>query len=246
MIPKIIHFCWLSGDKYPKKIEYCIKTWKKYLPDYEFRLWDLNRFDINSSIWCKEAFESKKYAFAADYIRCYALYHEGGIYLDSDVEVIRSFDDLLHLPYFIGEEQGTNIEPAVIGCEKGWPFLGEMLSYYENRHFIQGEEFDMMVLPIIMSDRIKEFYEYKKIDDISQFTNDSKTLCVLPATWFSPKFPNGYRCEITEDTYAVHHFAASWYPVDKKLFRIIRKIFGYRFAHICSVSVKWAKSLFVK
>ena len=114
MIPKVIHFCWLSGDKYPSKIRYCINSWKEKLPDYEIRLWDLSRFDIDSSVWCKEAFEMKKYAFAADYIRCYALYKEGGIYLDSDVELLRSFDDLLHLPYFIGEEQGGNIEPAII------------------------------------------------------------------------------------------------------------------------------------
>lgn len=157
MIPKVIHFCWLSGDKYPSKIRYCINSWKEKLPDYEIRLWDLSRFDIDSSVWCKEAFEMKKYAFAADYIRCYALYKEGGIYLDSDVELLRSFDDLLHLPYFIGEEQGGNIEPAIIGCEKGWDFLERMLSYYENRHFVVNGNMDMQTLPA-MGRRTKRFF----------------------------------------------------------------------------------------
>ena len=88
MIPKIIHFCWMSGDPYPEKIQKCIDSWKKILPDYEFWLWDSNRFDMESSVWVKEAFAARKYAFCADYIRCFALYTYGGIYLDSDVEVL--------------------------------------------------------------------------------------------------------------------------------------------------------------
>ena len=100
MISKVIHLCWLSGDPYPEKIKKCIDSWKRVLSDYEIILWDTKRFDLDSSIWVKQAFEAKKYAFAADYIRFYALYHYGGIYMDSDVEVLKSFDDLLHLPYF--------------------------------------------------------------------------------------------------------------------------------------------------
>lgn len=181
MIPKVIHFCWLSGDKYPSKIRYCINSWKEKLPDYEIRLWDLSRFDIDSSVWCKEAFEMKKYAFAADYIRCYALYKEGGIYLDSDVELLRSFDDLLHLPYFIGEEQGGNIEPAIIGCEKGWDFLERMLSYYENRHFVVNGNMDMQTLPAIMSQEINRHYEYKKFGPLKnlRLTVISSVSCQL-------------------------------------------------------------------
>ena len=99
MIPKIIHFCWLSDDPYPKKIQFCLDTWKKKLPDYEIMLWDFNRFPKDKSVWVSEAFDARKYAFAADYIRFYALYNYGGIYLDSDVEVIKNFDDFLHLPY---------------------------------------------------------------------------------------------------------------------------------------------------
>ena len=96
MIPKIIHYCWLSGDAFPENIRTCFASWKQFLPDYEFRLWDTARFDVHSLPWTKEAFEAKKYAFAADYIRLYALYQFGGIYLDSDVLLYKSFDDLLH------------------------------------------------------------------------------------------------------------------------------------------------------
>lgn len=241
MIPKIIHFCWLSNDKYPQKIEYCINSWKNYLPDYEIRLWDLKRFDINSSIWCKEAFNEKKYAFAADYIRCYALYTEGGIYLDSDVEVLKSFDDLLHLPYFIGEEQGTNIEPAIIGCEKGWNFLEEMLEYYKNRHFVTENGYDMETLPQIMSNRIRESYTYTRISTPKEFDVNVQKLCVLPAEYFSPKHPNSFNCDCTNNTYTIHHFEASWYPIDKKLFRFICKLFGYKVACLISKIIKKIK-----
>lgn len=246
MIPKIIHFCWLSGDKYPNKIQYCINSWRKRLPDYEIRLWDLSRFDINSSVWCKEAFEAKRYAFAADYIRCYALYMEEGIYLDSDVEVLKSFDDLLHLPYFIGEEQGGNIEPAIMGCEKGWGFLGKMLAYYENRHFLTDSGFDMETLPVIMSKEIRKHYRYTKINSLKEFQGGNEILSIFSAEFFSPKYPNSFRCPITQNTYAVHHFAASWYPVDKKAFRTIRKIFGYKVAHGISVVVKGSKAFVSK
>jgi len=118
MIPKIIHFCWLSNDEYPKKIKKCVASWRKKLPDYEFILWDTNKFDINSTLWTKQAYETKKYAFAADYIRLHAIYTYGGIYLDTDVEVLKRFDNLLNLPYFIGSQHDHLMEAAVIGAEK--------------------------------------------------------------------------------------------------------------------------------
>ena len=108
MIPKILHLCWLSGDAYPAKIAKCIDSWKRVLPDYDIILWDTKRFPLSQSQWVREAFEKKKYAFAADYIRFYALYTMGGIYLDSDVEVLKSFDDLLDLPYFMGASRGRH------------------------------------------------------------------------------------------------------------------------------------------
>lgn len=103
MIPKIVHYCWLSEEPFPKIVKKCIETWHKILPDYDFMLWDLNRFPLDKCKWVKQAYQAKKYAFAADYIRLYALYHYGGIYLDTDVQVLKSYNDLLDLPYFIGQ-----------------------------------------------------------------------------------------------------------------------------------------------
>ena len=119
MIPKVIHFCWLSGDPYPPLIAKCIESWKINLPDYQIILWDTKKIDVTSNVWLEQAYKCRKYAFAADYIRFYALYNYGGIYLDADVEVIKSFDDLLSLQQFIGEDASGDIEAAVMGAEKG-------------------------------------------------------------------------------------------------------------------------------
>lgn len=102
-------------------IRHCIDSWRRVLPDYEIVLWDTKRFDVNSVPWVKEAFAAKKYAFASDYIRAYALYHEGGIYLDSDVEVLKTFDPLLQYKSFIGFEAVSDmVEPAIIGLKPVW------------------------------------------------------------------------------------------------------------------------------
>ena len=97
MIPKIIHYCWLSSAPIPKSLQICMNTWKKVLPDYEYMLWNFDRFPKTKSKWVSDAFDNKKYAFAADYIRLYALYNYGGIYLDSDVTVYKSFNELLYI-----------------------------------------------------------------------------------------------------------------------------------------------------
>lgn len=106
MIPKIIHYCWLSNDPIPSNIQHYMDSWKKYLPDYEFIHWNFDKFDKSSSRWVSEAFDNKKYAFAADYIRLYALYHYGGIYLDMDVEVLKSFNPFLSLQTMMGWQYG--------------------------------------------------------------------------------------------------------------------------------------------
>ena len=104
MIPKIIHYCWLSDEPFPRKIQKCMDTWAKTHPDYEIKRWSTKNFDVNSAPYVKEAFEARKWAFAADYIRMYALYTEGGIYLDSDVVLLKKFDDFLDNSFFSSME----------------------------------------------------------------------------------------------------------------------------------------------
>ena len=214
MIPKIIHFCWLSGNPYPDLVNRCIESWRKYLPDYEIILWDTNRIDVNSNLWLKQAFENKKYAFAADYIRFYALFYYGGIYLDADVEVIRPFDDLLNGTEFIGEEASGDIEAAVIGAEKNAAWVKQCLDYYESRAFVKPDgRMDMRPVPLLVKHVLRHYPNIK----------------VLPFQYFSPKDYNVKKVKMSMDTYCIHHFDGKWI---KKGFIYNMKICIHKFLYL--------------
>ena len=131
-IPKKIHYVWVGGKEKPKDIQRCMKTWKKFLKDYEIIEWNENNFDINSHPFVKAAYEAKKWAFVSDYIRAYALYTQGGVYFDTDIIMIDSIDDLLENRAFVGYEAPEFPFTAVFGAEKGHPFVKDILDYYEN------------------------------------------------------------------------------------------------------------------
>ena len=219
MIPKIIHYCWLSKEPYPEKISRCIKSWSKHLCDYEIILWDVDKCKKEGAYipWVIEAFENKKYAFAADYIRMFALYHYGGIYLDSDVEVLKNFDDLLTLPYFIGKEGLSNrVEVAAFGAEKGSKWILECMNYYNNRKFVNKDgTYNTKVMPDIVYEIISSSYTIKNIQTINEFIYEQTYFCQFPNDWFcanvyinpTDKFPS---LIISPNTYCIHHFANSW------------------------------------
>lgn len=212
MIPKIIHYCWLSSDPYPSNIQKCMDSWKKYLPDYEFVHWNFERFPRGKSKWVDDAFDNKKYAFAADYIRLYALYNYGGIYLDTDVEVLKPFDELLALPYFIGMEQSeAGIEAATLGCEKGNNLIGNVLATIEGQDFIKSDgSFELTTLPVRFRTVIDGKYRINWINNIQEFNNDISLINVLPYDFFSPKSLKTLEILKSRNTYSIHHFAASW------------------------------------
>lgn len=212
MIPKIIHFCWLSHDPYPEKIQKCMDSWRKQLPDYEFVHWNFERFPHGKSKWVDQAFECKKYAFAADYIRVFALYNYGGIYLDTDVEVLKSFDDLLDLPYFIGKENShVGIEAAVLGCEKGNYLIKSVLDSYEGQDFIQQDgRLRVEPMPVRFRACIDARYSIHEIQDKTDFVYNNHFINVFPQDYFSPKRFDTNEIEATERTYSIHHFTATW------------------------------------
>ncbi|MDR2343374.1 MAG: glycosyl transferase [Spirochaetaceae bacterium] len=193
MIPKTIHYCWLSGDPVPEKFEYCMKTWHEKLDGYEFVLWNFDRFDINSSIWVKQAFEAKKYPCAADYIRLFALYNYGGVYMDMDVEAVRPFGGLLNRNIMLGyEDNGQRIEAGCFGAEKGHPFIKKCLDYHER-------EFNgPLVLPIIMRDILDESFANENYD-------------ILPSDYFSAKSYVTGEVKKTKNTRTIHHYTGSWF-----------------------------------
>ena len=217
----------MSGDPFPSDIQKCIDSWKRILPDYEIWLWDTKRFDLSTSVWVTEAYDKKKYAFCADYIRMYALFNYGGVYLDSDVEVLRSFNDLLTLPYFIGYESKQYFEAAIIGAEKGNPFIGDVLAYYKDRHFVkENGSLDIQIMPEVMMNVTNSKWKRVLINEISDFINDPTIINVFPYDWFSPIDSTGkrYVLRVSKNTYCIHHFASAWVNWRVKL---LVKIFGY-------------------
>lgn len=197
MIPKIIHYCWLSSDPYPDDLQKWMQTWKEKLPDYEFRLWNFNNFDKKLSLWVRQAFENKKYAFAADYIRLFAVYNCGGFYLDMDIEVLKSFDDLLDSDLILAYEndEKTGIEAGCFGAEKGNPVIKECLNYYAGRSFIKEDgTFDILPLPRIMNSIISKY----------------KNILVRSCDYFTAKSFETGKIKLSENTYTIHHFAGSW------------------------------------
>jgi len=229
MIPKIIHYCWLSNEPYPELIIKCMDSWKRILIDYEFVLWDTKRFDIHSIPYVYEAYRAKKYAFAADYIRLYALYHHGGIYLDTDVEVIKTFDELLKLPYFIGLENPENtagnprLEVAAFGSEKGAPWIMQFLESYSTRRFMRSPgNYNQEILPIALQRHISELYNVKEINNIDDFDFNTDIFNVLPYSFFSPKNIKKSTYTISNDTYCVHHYNSEW-AKNKNNIQIIRE-----------------------
>ena len=205
MIPKIIHFCWFGGGKKSEVIESCMQSWSKFLPYYEIREWNENNFPLlQSNAYVREAYEAKKWAFVADVCRLYALSQEGGIYLDTDVEVRKSFDEFLKLDFFIGSEKnGTfhGIGTGVIGAAKNNKIINDMLALYNDLHFVKADgSYDLLqntkrLIPVLLARGAADFYAEEQAIELS------KKAKIYPINYF---------CVDTPESYAVHHFEASW------------------------------------
>ena len=239
MIPKIVHYCWLGDDAYPDLVKNCIQSWKQKLPDWELKLWDKKCLKELDSSWVLEAYEAKKYAFAADYIRLYAVYTYGGFYLDSDVEVLKDFAPLLKYPYvFCAENSEGDIEAATFGAEPHNQFVLRCLSYYEGKHFVLPDgSLNIYPLPKIMKDQLRGMVQ--NINSLDDYDVTSLRLQLLPIEYFSPKDSgSGKLLYLTERTYSIHHFTASWFSLPKKVFKVVSRIFGIRVAKALSVIYK--------
>lgn len=227
MIPQIIHLCWLSGDPFPKDIQLCIDSWKEKLPNYEIWLWDTNRFDVNSTLWTKQAYSCRKYAFAADYIRLYALYYYGGIYLDSDVIVYKSFDDLLKLPYFIGQAYERQFEPAIIGAEKGLPWIRDILERYDNRPFILNDgSLDTLTLPRVFYSVLKNKYSFYRLHSLEYYKYVDRMIYVFDQDFFNSR--DCLEVRRTSKSYCAHNYSGSWAIEKTGIKSIIKRLIPKR------------------
>ena len=223
MIPKIIHYCWLSGDEFPPLFKRCINSWKKELPGWEFRLWDKTCLEEINEPWVHEAYEAKVYSHASDYIRLYAVYKFGGFYLDCDVEVLKDFSPLLGLDYVFSKENSNSvfIEAATFGAHAGNPYLKKCMESYHNRHFIKndGSYEYQFIIPDVMMQCISE---YTIINQIEDFKSGISTMQILPPRFFGPKnYSTGKFDQLTDDSYSIHHFSGSWRPFKMRMNRFI-------------------------
>lgn len=217
MIPKIIHYCWFGRGPMPELALKCIESWHKYMPDYEYKLWNEDNFDVNCNAYVKEAYEARKFAFVTDYVRLYALYTEGGIYMDTDVEVLKPYDDLLGLTAFTGYE-GSKTYPPVTGTmasEARGEWVAEQLSAYDNAHFVNPDgSLDLTTNTTRISGIMRK----------GGFVQDGKKqiykdMHIFPVDYFCPRQTTG-EILMTENTYCDHHFMGSWDSKKNKSFLI--------------------------
>lgn len=226
MIPKTIHYCWFGNGKFPKLAQKCLESWKKFCPDYEIICWNEEKFDLNINTYVKEAYENKKYAFVTDYVRLYVLYNYGGIYMDTDVEVLKSLDEFLQHKAFSGFENETDIPTGIMGSEKGVKIFKELLNYYESIHFKKKDgtlDITSNVTTITNIMKNKGLKQNNELQTVEEFT-------LYPKEYFCPiDYPTKTKT-ITENTYTIHWFSGSWVSNKDKAkirtYNILVKIFG--------------------
>lgn len=218
MIPKIIHYCWFGPKPISEEAKKCIDSWHKYCPDYEIKCWNENNFDLNSNQFAKESYEAKKWAYVTDYVRLYVLYNFGGIYMDSDVEVVKPINEFLSERAFSGFQDPKNVPTGLMASEKGLPFVGLLLSDYDNLHY------DPKDLSTNVDLITKHFVEHGLIQNNTKQSIEGVTL--YPMDYFCAKDSLTRVVTVTENTYTIHHFAASWVPPYLKLKIRIRQLVG--------------------
>lgn len=207
MIPKTIHYCWFGRGEMPEQAKKCIASWHKHMPDYEYRLWNEDNFDVSQNAYVKEAYEARKFAFVSDYVRLWALEREGGVYLDTDVEVFKPFDDLLVCSAFAGFEGSKHLPvgTCVMASETHGEWVIEQLASYHDRHFLRADgSFDMTTNVQFVSEIMRKngFVQ-------NGMEQDYKDLHVFPVAYFSPRHTTGeYLC--TENTYCDHLGMGTW------------------------------------
>lgn len=222
---KVIHYCWFGNNPLSKMAKKCIKSWKKYLPDYKIIEWNESNFDINICPFVKQAYEKKKWAFVSDYARLYALYNYGGIYFDTDMEVLKNIDHLLDDDFFIGYEANKKIAAGVIGTkEKHNKYIKDLIDYYNNMEEFNEDIVFQYAIPNIIT---KEFSKFdKKCENgIDIFDNN---IYVYPEEYFYPINYNYSRKVYTDNTCMVHYYSASWVPKGEKVAAKVYRKFGQK------------------
>lgn len=226
-IPKTIHYCWFGGKPLPKLAIKCINSWKKFCPNYKIKLWNEENFDLNLNKYVNEAYKAKRWAFVADVARLFAIVSEGGVYMDTDVEVIAPLDEFLTLKAFSGFENQTMISTGIMACEANHPLFAEFLSEYDNEPFIKPNGIYNVTTNVTRITNTCLKYGFKPNN--TQQTVNGFTL--FPTDYFCPKSWQTGITTLTPNTRTIHHFTGSWHsPAEMfqiKLRKKLVKIFPF-------------------
>lgn len=235
MIPKIIHYCWFGGNPLPELAIKCIESWKKFLPDYEIKEWNESNYDVRKIPYIAQAYDAKKYAFVSDYVRFDILYQYGGVYFDTDVEVIKDFRPIIEKGAFIGVEKGAR--PLLntglgIASPAASAVYHEILESYKSENFLKKD--GSLNLKTVV-ERVSEIFANHGFfeSDTMQYIADT---FVYPSEYFCPKDVRNGELTITQNTYSIHHYDGSWtIPLRKKYVKVrtqLAKVVGGKVARI--------------
>ena len=231
MIPKVIHYCWFGGKPLPPLAKKCISSWQRVMPDYEIKRWDESNYNFKKNAFMMCAYEQKKWGFVPDFARIDIIYKYGGIYLDTDVEVIKSFNNLLKYPAFCGFESEHFVALGLgFGAEKGNEIIKQLMTPYEEK--TKWENDDFIASPILQTQFLSENYNLRK-DNTRQSLISME---VFPKSYFCPMDHITGKITITEDTFSIHHYMASWCtPASRKrgkIYKFLARYFGKKTADI--------------
>ncbi len=219
MIPQKIHYCWFGRGEKPELAVKCIESWKKYLPEYEIIEWNEDNFDLDMYPYVREAYDARKFAFVTDVVRLWAMYTYGGIYMDTDVEVLKPLDSLLNFEAVSGFESEAQIPTGLMACREGFALFKELLDEYDGLHFVKPDgTFDTTtnVYRITETCLRHGFVPNGKLQTIEGFT-------LLPADYLCPKSWETGKITLTPNTLCIHHFSGSWYSSKDKLIRWLKE-----------------------
>lgn len=207
-IPKILHYCWFGGKPKPPLAEKCLKSWKKFCPDYEIREWNEDNFDISTApLYVRQAYEAGRWAFVTDYVRLKALVEEGGIYMDTDVEMVKPFTPYLHHQGFAGFESPARIQTGLLACEKNFPLFREFLSYYDTAQYYNADGTENITTNVEVLTSLCEKYGFQPNDTYQVVQG----FAVYPREYFCPVDFDTEKLHRTRKTVVIHWFAASWH-----------------------------------
>ncbi len=206
MIPKIIHYCWFGRGEKPELAQKCIESWEKLCPDYTLMEWNEDNFDIGANRYVREAYEARKFAFVTDYVRLWAMYHHGGIYMDTDVMVLKPLDPYLHHEAFSGFESKTKIPTGIMASEKDNAVMGELLAFYDNVAFIKEDGSHNIVTNV--ETITAKFTEWGFVPNGEY--QELHGMAFYPQNIFCPDHKRLNDAAYMQDTVTIHYFAGSW------------------------------------